>query len=176
MGNSIDRDDIVDAITAATTEVFTTMLGMEVDRGDIRVETIPPPPCDGVVSFIGVAGSWVGTGTIQCSADFACKICAALLMMEAPSVNDEVLDAVGEITNMVIGNFKTTIEETLGPLGLSIPTVIFGRNFTARSLGRGEWTVVPFRSGDDEFEIRICLARSTEPALGRTAGAHSLAL
>ncbi len=59
-----------------------------------------------------------------------------MLMTEAPSVNEDVLDAVAELTNMIIGSVKTDLESQLGPLGLSIPTVVFGRNFRTRSAGR----------------------------------------
>ena len=57
-------------------------------------------------------------------------------MTESPAVNEEVLDAVGELTNMIIGNVKTVAEAIVGPLNLSVPTVIYGRNFTSRSLGK----------------------------------------
>ena len=69
---------------------------------------------------MGLAGSWTGAGAIACTAEF-CKISAKLLMSEYSSVNEEVLDAVGEVTNMVIGNFKNSSEDLPGPLGLSIP-------------------------------------------------------
>ena len=40
----------------------------------------------------------------------ACRICAAMLMTEAPAVNEDVLDAVAELTNMIIGSVKTDLE------------------------------------------------------------------
>jgi chemotaxis protein CheX len=66
---------------------------------------------------------------------------------------------------MILGNVKTTFEETLGPMGLSIPTVIYGRNFTTRSVGHCEWSVVPFELDGDYIEIQISLAkRANRPA------------
>jgi hypothetical protein len=44
-------------------------------------------------------------------------------------------------------------------MGLSIPTVIYGRNFTTRSVGHNEWTVVPFELDGEVFEIQISLAQ-----------------
>jgi chemotaxis protein CheX len=78
-------------------------------------------------------------------------------MSEFASVDDEVLDAFGELTNMIIGNFKTAIEAHMGQLGLSIPTVVYGKNFSTRSPGHEEWTVVPFSWGDHRLYVRICL-------------------
>ena len=35
--------------------------------GEVTVETDTPEANDGVVSFIGLAGSWAGTGSLSCS-------------------------------------------------------------------------------------------------------------
>ena len=45
-----------------------------------------------------------------------------------------MLDAVAEVTNMIIGNVKTVLESRLGAMGLSTPTVIYGRNFQTAQL------------------------------------------
>lgn len=78
-------------------------------------------------------------------------------MTECSSVDGEVLDAVAEISNMIFGNVKTALEEHVGPLGLSIPTVIFGRNFTTRSVGQQPWTVIELNTDAGVMSMRICL-------------------
>jgi len=166
MSAMIDRDEIAKSIRAATDDVFTTMLGLEVRAGEAYVERNKPGVADGVISLVGLAGAWIGTGSVHCSAGFACKMAAHMLGTEPQQgsgrVDEEVLDAVAEISNMIIGNVKNAVEERLGPMGLSIPTVIYGRNFTTRSVGNDEWTVVPFRCGEDLLEVKICLAPSRE--------------
>lgn len=169
----INHDTIVGSICAAAQEVFSTMLGMEITAGEAHLDADRPSPVDGVVSLIGLAGSWVGTGSISCSAAFACLISSRLLMTEYENVDEEVLDAVAEVTNMIIGNFKTAIEETLGPMGLSIPTVVYGRNFCTRSIGTDEWVVVPFRSGEHTMDVRLCLAPARTPQHVRPGFPHS---
>ena len=155
---------IVDCIRTSAAQVFSTMLGAEIGAGEARTESTPPQANDGVVSFIGMAGPWTGTGSIACSATMACRVCAQLLMTEATSaVNEEVLDAVAELTNMIIGNVKTELESDLGPLGLSIPTVVFGKNFRAKTAGSGEWSVVAFDWEGEELVVRVCLAKA-EPS------------
>lgn len=158
----LQNTDIATFIRSAASEVFTTMLGMEVATGPEREDPTGPDVADGVLAFIGLAGPWAGAGAISCSASLACKLCEALLMSENPAVNEEVLDAMGEVTNMIIGSFKTLAEERLGPLGLSIPTVIYGRNFKSRGAGRHHWVVVPFSCAAGEMEIRVCLAPSKD--------------
>jgi chemotaxis protein CheX len=61
---------------------------------------------------------------------------------------------------MIIGSVKTDMETHLGALGLSIPTVVFGRNFKTKSAGVNEWIVVKFRWDDEVLQVKICLAPS----------------
>jgi chemotaxis protein CheX len=155
---------IVKSITESTLQVFTTMLGVDVICGDVGVEPGMPDGSEGVVSFIGVAGSWAGTGSVSCSPALACRICAQMLMCEAPAVNEEVLDTVAELTNMIIGGVKTELETHLGPLGLSIPTVVYGRNFRTKSAGNAEWIVAHFRWDDDILLVKMCLEPKEQAA------------
>ena len=81
-----------------------------------------------------------------------------MLMTETSAVNEEVLDAVAELTNMIVGSVKTELEQHLGPLGLSIPTVVFGRNFKTKSAGTNEWTVARFHWDGELLLVKLCLA------------------
>jgi chemotaxis protein CheX len=159
MIDKIPPDEIIATVRSAAHEVFSTMLNLPLEDRDgfQQPEADPPGTLDGVEALVGVAGSWTGTGRICCSSHFACRLAGALLMAEYTALDEDVLDAVAEVANMTIGNVKTHFEEKLGPLGLSIPTVIFGRNYQTRSMGVPAWVVVPFASGDDRWEIRFCL-------------------
>jgi chemotaxis protein CheX len=154
---------IAEYLIRSASDVFSTMLSSELSNGEVTVECAESEPNDGVVSFIGIAGSWAGTGSLTCSPAMACRICEAMLMTEAPAVNEDVLDAVAEITNMIIGGVKTDLETELGPLGLSIPTVVFGRNFKTRSAGTTDWIHVRFLWGEEPLLIKMCLAPSEKP-------------
>lgn len=158
-GLVLDRDEIVHNVTAACQEVFTTMLGIEATPGEPYVQKNVLGSAAGIMSLIGLAGTWTGAGSIICSPECACRLASRLLMTEYQSVDHEVLDAVAELTNMIVGSFKTLVESRTGPLGLSIPSVVYGRNFNFRN-GTDEWTVVPFFSDDEQIEIRVCLAPS----------------
>ncbi|MGD0619055.1 MAG: chemotaxis protein CheX [Bryobacteraceae bacterium] len=154
----LDESLVTDSLCRATLEVFGTMLSMDAVAGQRFTEKAPQHPSHGLVALIGMAGSWVGTGAITCSAELACKLSSHFLLAEFASVNDEVLDAMGELTNMIIGNFKNEMETHLGSLGLSIPTVIFGRNFVARSAAENDWIALPFECGGEVMTVKVCLA------------------
>jgi chemotaxis protein CheX len=153
----LEQSLLASVLSRTAGEVFSTMLALEGTPGNSRLESKTPCDFEGVISFIGMAGEWVGTGCIECHPQAACLLASKFLMSEFDRVDDEVLDAVGELTNMIFGNFKNEMEPSTGAMGLSIPTVIHGRNFTARSLGESEWVVLPFSFDGHTIVIRICL-------------------
>jgi chemotaxis protein CheX len=161
----ISQDILVDLVHLVTGEVLSTMLALEARPGEAFVEHHPEKSA-GVVSFVGLAGSdCVGTGSLQCESVVACQLASRFLMSEFESIDDNVLDAFGELTNMIVGNFKNEVEKRVGPLALSIPTVVYGLNFSTRSPGHEEWTVVPFVWDDSKLNVRVCLkARKTGPS------------
>ena len=169
------RELIVQCIRQSSANVFSTMLGTKLGEGAASFEASVPEANDGVVSFIGLAGAWAGTGSVTCSPSLACRICSLMLMTESNSVNEEVLDAVAELTNMIIGSVKTDLEQHLGQLGLSIPTVVYGRNFRTKSAGTSEWTVVRFVWEGETLEVKLCLAPNDRPHLN-VAGVNACAL
>lgn len=150
------KEFIVNSINQSTTEVFSTMVGVQLTPGFATFEEASDANCE-IVSFIGLAGPWAGAGSLCCSAALACRVCTSMLMTEAASVNEDVLDAVAELTNMVIGNVKTHLESQLGPLGLSIPTVVYGRNFKTKTAGTADWIALRFHWDEDYLTVKLCL-------------------
>jgi chemotaxis protein CheX len=153
---------MVAAITAATQEVFSMMLGMELTAGKPSTGRSAGTE-SGVLALVGVAGPWMGTGSVTCTPKLACRLASQMLMTEYAAVDDDVLDAIAEVANMVIGNVKTELERVVGPMALSTPTVIYGHNFETRRVGGQEWISVPFPCDDEELRIQLCLAPTREP-------------
>jgi chemotaxis protein CheX len=156
----MDDKFLVKSVISAARDVCGMMLGLETEPGEAYVEQTAPTETERVVALIGLAGTWIGTGMISCSPDLACKISSLMLMTECDAVTEDVLDAMAEMANMIYGNVKTELEEQIGGLGLSIPTVIFGRNFATRSVGKQSWTVVPIKIGEETMELKICLTKN----------------
>ena len=156
----MDSKLLVNSVVTAARDVCSMMLGLEASPGEAYIDESAPTETERVVALIGLAGTWIGTGMVSCTPELACKISSLMLMNEYDSVTEDVLDAMAEMANMIFGNVKTELEEQLGGLGLSIPTVIFGRNFATRSVGKQTWTVVPVHIGTDLMELKICLTKN----------------
>jgi chemotaxis protein CheX len=166
----IDQDLLVRSVIEATTEVFSTMLEIAVQYTGVAGETRAPEL--GLISLVGITGDWGGSGVFCCTPVLASIICARMLGTElnttSPSIDEEVLDVVAEITNMMIGNVKNGLEPITGPLAISVPTVIHGRNFQFRSGSGLKGVALAFTAESEIFEVRISLAPVNETSSVRS--------
>jgi chemotaxis protein CheX len=163
----LDISLLAEAMRASALEVFGTMLGIAVEPQEVVPGVAVESADHGVMSLLGLTGEWTGSGGLCCSAQCACWFASQMLFSEYPEVNDEVRDAVGEITNMIVGNFKNSIGSVTGPLGMSTPTVICGHGMTTTS-GAHEWIVFPFKSQEHSFRMMVQL----HPARQSSGRAH----
>jgi chemotaxis protein CheX len=114
----------------AAREVFEMMLGCRL--------AVPEPGLDGfcdTTSIVGLAGKLCGTLTVSCGAKSATLMASKMLGVQAVDGSREVSDALGEVCNMVAGNFKNKIPGLGDGCMLSVPIVITGKHYSTHSLG-----------------------------------------
>ncbi|MFY9804286.1 MAG: chemotaxis protein CheX [Candidatus Acidiferrales bacterium] len=83
--------------------------------------------------MVGLAGALCGMTTVRCSAATAAMLAAHMLGEEATSNPNTVADALGELCNMVAGNFKAKIQLLAASCLLSVPTVITGGDYAMQT-------------------------------------------
>jgi chemotaxis protein CheX len=83
-----------------------------------------------MLAMVGMAGALCGVTTIRCSKGIAEKLAIAMLGGDAESNPSMARDALGELCNMVAGNFKAKISNLADTCMLSVPTVIAGDNYS----------------------------------------------
>jgi len=118
------------ALQLAVEEVFELMLGSALE---IPSEPLSSDGLD-VTSMVGLAGQLCGVLSVCCSTKSANRIAARMLATDAVTCGPQVWDAMGEISNMVAGNFKNKITGLGDGCMLSVPTVISGGDYSLRSL------------------------------------------
>ena len=158
---------LLQVVQETTATVFATMLGVTVTPLQISLEKQSTVSNAGLAAMVGMAGPVSGSGCLAMSKSLGCYAASRFLMAEYPEVNDDVLDAVAEITNMIVGALKTALEEDLGPMGLSIPTVVFGEKYVTRSPSMVERMVLSFQCEDEgvkekEFTVTVCLVSESQ--------------
>jgi chemotaxis protein CheX len=108
---------------------FSTMLGAQTKRGEL---TLGDPrkrkfPISGI---IGLSGEASGMVVINLSTEVAIKAASKMLMEEQTELNNDVLDAVGELANIIAGQAKADLAEY--NLSVSLPNVVTGEGHEVR--------------------------------------------
>jgi chemotaxis protein CheX len=124
------RESWLPTLQLAAQEVFGLMLGSAVD--------IAAEPSDGlgleITAMVGLAGKLCGVLSLRCSAKSAARMASLMLGTDPAESSPETWDAIGEVCNMVAGNFKNKISGLGDGCMLSVPTVVSGQDYSLRSL------------------------------------------
>ncbi len=129
------------------------------------VKARPEPPflksgrkAQGDISGILVVdGDLKGTAVISFSEKSILGIVSAMFGEEMSEINDEILDAVGEISNMVAGHVSTKIAELDKKVKVKLDRVSTGVGETIEHIeGGGEVLSLPFKTTKGKLVIEVC--------------------
>jgi chemotaxis protein CheX len=116
-------------LETATREVFELMLGCQ-----LTVSVAAEEPSEEVTAMVGLAGQLCGVLSVRCDSKAAALMASKMLGVPLEKVGAEVSDALGEVCNMVAGNFKNKIAGLAEGCLLSPPTVVTGSDYSLHSL------------------------------------------
>ncbi|MGA2964330.1 MAG: chemotaxis protein CheX [Candidatus Korobacteraceae bacterium] len=148
---SIDTRDWEDLLCAGAQEVFEMMIGVPLKRCP---ERLPQEPGE-FAAVIGLAGPICGVFAIRCDEKTAVGIACGMLGMEEDEARAEIWDALGEVCNMVVGNFKSKTGKLGESSVLSVPTVIHGHDYKVRPLIDGSLVECRMQSADGVLHLRL---------------------
>ena len=115
--------DFVAAFRDATHGVFETMLGIDL-VGGLASETEELEAKHEVSGIIGMSGNAAGDVVASFDRSLAIEATKALIGSEPNGVDEDVVDAIGELTNMIAGSAKGKLAQY--EMTLALPTVVYG--------------------------------------------------
>ena len=121
--------DWIPLLETATREVFELMLGSQLTAQSAHEEAGHE-----VTAMVGLAGQLCGVLSVRCDRKAAALMTSKMLGVELDKVGPDVSDALGEVCNMVAGNFKNKIAGLAEGCLLSPPTVVTGSDYSLHSL------------------------------------------
>ncbi len=127
---SVQNENWRNILRESAKQVFAVMVGLPAEdpaNDELPVEYE-------LTGMIGLAGALQGILTIRCSAESATRISSHMLGIDVADAAEHQTDAIGEMCNMIAGNFKANIEGMEDRCMLSVPTVITGSQYEVRSL------------------------------------------
>ena len=146
---------MVTQLIAVTRDVFATMLDKTVEFGEPSYTG--PQPTANVVATVGFAGTLSGYVSLCLSYDAALEIAQALLGSEADQAPAHVRDAAGEMANMIAGSVRTAMAERGETVGISMPIVTVGTDFSTAALRDVSQAVCPFKVGQQNMFVYLVL-------------------
>jgi chemotaxis protein CheX len=129
LADNSSHENWVPLLEVATREVFELMLSSQLTApaGAHEVKR-------DVTSMVGLAGQLCGVLSVCCNDKAAVLMTSRMLGVPLDKAGDDVSDALGEVCNMIAGNFKNKIAGLGDGCMLSPPTVVTGSDYDLHSL------------------------------------------
>ncbi len=112
-----------------------------------------------VTGVIGITGEANGTIAVTFDQGAILKIVSNMFGETITELNNEVADAVGELTNMISGQARRELEEAGRVFEAAIPSVISGKNHMITHYTDGPKIAIPFSTEGGKFTIEVCLEK-----------------
>lgn len=145
----------VDPFISATLNVLETMAFTKAEAGKpyLKENLIASGDVSGV---IGLTGEVSGTFSVSYSEKSILAIVSNMLGEEMKELNEDIKDAVGEITNIIAGQARHELDQLGRSLQAAIPTVIVGKNHTINHVTASPIMAIPFSTSNGGFCIEVC--------------------
>jgi len=135
----------------AILEVFEMMAGTSLE---LRTDCTDEPRGE-QTAMVGLAGALRGMVTLRCSHAAAAKFASLMLGGSAGSTPSTIRDALGELTNMIAGNFKAKISNLADSCVLSVPTVITGEDYSMSTIEPNDGISTPLNFGEEPIWVTL---------------------
>jgi chemotaxis protein CheX len=111
-----------------------------------------------ISGIIGLTGKVKGSLALSFSESCILKVVSNMLGKEMNSINGDIKDAVGEITNMVSGAARKKLEAIGFVITAAIPTVVSGKDHSIVHVLGGPSIIIPFEIPEcGPFSVDVCL-------------------
>lgn len=161
-----------EALINAAKEVFETMIFMELEESFDAEQKIEGDALLGLITFLGTYpphSEGVCTNNVINNVEGVATICMNIQCAKAVAINmlgmddsedlseTEICDAIGEVTNMVMGSVKSRIQDNISNIAVSVPTVTTGYELCYRP-GEGSSKVLTKVNIDDKYMTELSLS------------------
>lgn len=137
-----------------TKEVFSRMLRWDVDLVGVATNdaTASRHECSGIV---GISGSVRGSVVVSISSELALAAAESFLGERPKSITAEVIDTIGELTNMIGGSSKEKMG--IDGIALGLPTVVVAKDQSISFDHDAHVEMLRFQSPHGPFTVEIAI-------------------
>ena len=147
--------EFINPFLSSLINVLSTMAQTKLKPGKPRIKT-DEIACGDVSGLIGMVGPQTrGSFSITFDEELALTIMERMLGERPDSIDEEVTDMVGEITNMVTGGAKNLLGEKGFDFDMATPIVVSGKGHTITHKSQGKKIIMPFTSDAGNANIEV---------------------
>jgi chemotaxis protein CheX len=149
---------LINPFVNATVHVLGTMALVKPRVGTpyVKKDNAAKGDVSGVIGFTGEAN---GTLSVSFDEGSILKIVSNMFGEAMTTLDDEVADAVGELTNMISGQARRELEEKGWIFEAATPSVITGKAHTIVHITNGPKIAIPFSMENGHFTVEVCLEK-----------------
>ena len=146
--------EYVNPFIKSTIDTFKTMLRVDLKPGKPQLKRNPNTTYD-VSGVIGLTGDAIGTIVISFPTVVALRAVSKLMNLKIKVMGPEIVDAIGELANIITGNAKQYLADM--NLSISLPSVVVGKNHKINIPTGVTSMIVPFTSeiGNITLEVNL---------------------
>ena len=149
---------LIGHLVKSTQEVFETMVFESVALGT-PIEGEALRPRSNVVGQVAFTGKASGIVAFYSTLDTAKSIVGSMLGTTPDQVDGELPDAIGEISNMIAGAFRSQVTSDGHPCDIAIPTVTVGSDFYTKPVANCQRVLCPFKFRGGEVFVELILLK-----------------
>jgi chemotaxis protein CheX len=144
----------------STLNTFKTFVGFELTAGHPHFSGRKLEFEQDISAVIGLSGDVRGAVVISMKREFAIKIADTLVGTAHTELDDDIVDAIGEIVNIIAGNIKQYVPGG-EQIVISLPTVVKGREHSFAWPGKhARILCISFKHEDETFHLLADMEKS----------------
>jgi chemotaxis protein CheX len=148
--------EFINPFLASLVNVLSTMAQTHLipEKPRLKKDEVAQGDVSGMIGMIGPQTK--GSLSISFEESLALDIMLKMLGEKPATIDAEVTDMVGEITNMVTGGAKNMLGEKGYEFEMATPIVVSGKGHTINHKGDGPKILIPFNSDAGKAHIEVC--------------------
>lgn len=147
-------DEVTNCVREAVKQVFSTMVQMDLEAVDcLRLNGE-----ERIASSVGFAGNLTGVVYLSAAEPFARQLTGAMTGLEEEEMDDVIVnDAMGEITNMIVGNMKSQMSAKSVECSLTVPSIVRGTHLEIETLRFQNRSKLNYKNEENFLSLEVLL-------------------
>lgn len=151
--------DYINPFIEAVVNTFKTMCSVDVQRERIFLKGDGEERY-GVTGIIGLGGEATGAVVLNFPEDVAVKSVSSFVGEVYDAINSDVVDGVGELTNIIAGDAKNRLLQKGYSFDIGLPKIVVGRNYVTAQSSSIACIVIQFTCSLGKFALEVSLKKN----------------